>query len=188
MSWKGVREEPNQLNDEETQADLSHLQIQEEEEEEEFPVGFEPINTRSFRIGNIPRNYTYSSSNSPTQSPNTMRTDSPRTRFAPTIPRDVRSEVHNDTLQQLTGHLESPTHKSRQHQSSPCSRLHRSNLHTIWLLMIFQLVEQKPLLVYWRTGSTAQGSRRGQRYQEMRRKQLSQRSNTRPTRQGRDLF
>lgn len=39
-----------------------------------------------------------------------------------------------------------------------------------------------------RTGSTAQGSRRGQRYQEMRRKQLSQRSNTRPTRQGRDLF
>ncbi|KAI5969486.1 hypothetical protein CANMA_001554 [Candida margitis] len=154
-------------------------QIREEsheiDEEEFFPAGFEPINSGSFRIGNIPGNYRYSPK------------DSPHLSFAPSTPRDTRNEVHNDTLQQLTGRSESPPTHDSPHtnlQSFPMQPTlsEQSTYHMASDDFSISRTEAVACILE-RTGSTAQGSRRGQRYQEMRRNQRAQRSHVGPPQQ-----
>ena len=174
--------ETQEPSPEEASTNLSNLQIQEEDDEEagKFPAGFEPINnTRSFKIGNIPRNNTYSAHDTPAQSPQLEQLNSPHIEPIHASPQEGRSEVHNDTLQQLTGQMESPTHASSQSHSSPMQPTSSQNSTYHMASNDFSISRTEAVAcILERTGSTAQGSRRGQRYQEMRRRQRAQRNQT----------
>ncbi|KAI5961542.1 hypothetical protein KGF57_001667 [Candida theae] len=159
------------------------------EEGSAIPSEFEPIHSRSFHIGNIPRNYTYSPESPALQSAVQSRTYSPRessrTSFTPTTSHDGRFEVHNDTLQRLTGESESSIHNTLHSHSSPMqpTSSEQSTYHMASEEFAISATDAVACILE-RTGSNARGSRRGQRYEEIRRKQRSQRSQTRSNPEG----
>ncbi|KAG5421663.1 hypothetical protein I9W82_000755 [Candida metapsilosis] len=176
--------------EESTQRQISEVaqttfpQLSIEEEETEFPAGFEPIsNTRNFRVGNIPTSYTYSTTHSPIMEEETgTPRESQRSEFNPITPRNHRNEVHNDTLQLLTGGSESSSHSTSQQHLRPSPMQPTASEQSTDRPTTDDFVisgTEAVACILERTGSTAQGSRRGQRYQEMRRRQ--QRGHTRPS-------